>query len=313
MSRQTPKFLIGLFVTVGILIGAGTIVWLGASRYLQAGSRYVTYFDESVQGLSVDSKVKYRGVDVGRVEEIRVAADNNLIEVVMKIDLRSEIEKNTVAQLKTVGITGMVFIELNRKKPGEIDLSPRIRFAAEYPIIASQPSDMQQMFSKVDQVVEKFMELDLKGLSVELKKTVENLRNLTEDKKVKTVLKNLESATSHLDATMSVFEKIATRGIVEKNLLEVHNALSEARILMESIRTTIGDMGLAATAGSAQHLMETLDRTVKRSATDIGLASENLKRATESLEKLLQRLSANPSDIIFSTPPEERGKENRHD
>jgi phospholipid/cholesterol/gamma-HCH transport system substrate-binding protein len=313
MNRQTPKFLIGLFVTMGILIGAGTIVWLGASRYLQAGSRYVTYFDESVQGLSVDSKVKYRGVDVGRVEEIRVAADNNLIEVVMKIDLRGEIEKNTVAQLRTVGITGMVFIELNRREPGETDLSPRIQFAAEHPIIASQPSGIRQMFSKVDQVVGKFMELDLKGLSVEIERTVENLRDLTEDKRLETILTNLESATAHLDATMSVFEKIADRGIVEKTLQEAHDTLSKARMLMQSMQTEITDMKLAETTGSAQHMLETLDRTVKKSATDIDLISENLKRATESLERLLQRLSANPSDIIFGTPPEELGKEDRHD
>jgi phospholipid/cholesterol/gamma-HCH transport system substrate-binding protein len=169
------------------------------------------------------------------------------------------------------------------------------------------------MFSKVDQVVGKFMELDLKGLSVEIERTVENLRDLTEDKRLETILTNLESATAHLDATMSVFEKIADRGIVEKTLQEAHDTLSKARMLMQSMQTEITDMKLAETTGSAQHMLETLDRTVKKSATDIDLISENLKRATESLERLLQRLSANPSDIIFGTPPEELGKEDRHD
>jgi phospholipid/cholesterol/gamma-HCH transport system substrate-binding protein len=89
---KTSNFMLGLFVTVGILLGAGAILWWGASKYFQKGSPYVTYFDESVQGLQVDSSVKYRGVDVGRVEQIRVAPDNKLIAVIMKIQLRGEIE-----------------------------------------------------------------------------------------------------------------------------------------------------------------------------------------------------------------------------
>src|SRR5512139_4319213 len=133
MVRQVSSRTLGLFVTLGI------IIWVGASKYFEKGDRYVTYFNESVQGLQQDSAVKYRGVDVGRVEEIRVAPDNRLIEVIMKIRLKEEVEKNNVAYLRVVGITGIVFIELDRRNPEEEDLSPRLDFASEYPIIPSRP------------------------------------------------------------------------------------------------------------------------------------------------------------------------------
>ena len=69
MARsKTPKFLIGLFITLGVSIGVATIIWVGASKYFEKGSRYVTYFNESVQGLQQDSAVKYRGVAVGRAD-----------------------------------------------------------------------------------------------------------------------------------------------------------------------------------------------------------------------------------------------------
>jgi hypothetical protein len=35
MARKTSKFMIGLFVTVGVLIGLAAIIWLGASDYLK--------------------------------------------------------------------------------------------------------------------------------------------------------------------------------------------------------------------------------------------------------------------------------------
>src|SRR4030042_4893928 len=117
MARRTSKFMIGLFVTIGILIGMVAVVWLGASKYFEKGATYVTYFDEAVQGLQLDSAVKYRGVEAGRVEKIRVAPDNRLIEVVMKINLRGKLEHEYVAQLKAAGITGIVFVELDGKEP----------------------------------------------------------------------------------------------------------------------------------------------------------------------------------------------------
>ncbi len=57
MAQNRNYFLIGLFVTVGVMIGVAAVIWLGASKYFQKGSMYVTYFDESVQGLQTDSVV----------------------------------------------------------------------------------------------------------------------------------------------------------------------------------------------------------------------------------------------------------------
>ena len=125
MARKTSKFMVGLFTIIGVVIGVIAIIWVGASRYFEKGNRYVTYFDESVQGLQKDSAVKYRGVEVGRVETIRVAPDNKLIAVVMKINLKEDLTRTTIAQLKVAGITGLVFVELDRKQPEDEKKAPR--------------------------------------------------------------------------------------------------------------------------------------------------------------------------------------------
>jgi len=64
MVRHVSSRALGLFVTVGVILGVAAIIWVGASKYFEKGDRYVTYFNESVQGLQQDSAVKYRGVDV---------------------------------------------------------------------------------------------------------------------------------------------------------------------------------------------------------------------------------------------------------
>ncbi|MBU4233457.1 MAG: MCE family protein, partial [Proteobacteria bacterium] len=101
MARQKTNLIIGLFVILGVLMGVVAIIWVGATSYFQKGATYVSYFDESVHGLQLNSAVKFRGVDVGLVESIRVAPDNRNIGVVMKINMRGDLQKNAVAQLKS--------------------------------------------------------------------------------------------------------------------------------------------------------------------------------------------------------------------
>jgi phospholipid/cholesterol/gamma-HCH transport system substrate-binding protein len=135
MSSRSSKFLIGLFVITGVMMCVVIIIWVGAADLFMKGSTYVTYFDESVQGLQADSAVKYRGVEIGKVASIKVAPDYKLIEVTMKIDLSADLQDNTTAQLRTLGITGIVFIELDRLKKNDQSTSPIINFKTAYPVI----------------------------------------------------------------------------------------------------------------------------------------------------------------------------------
>lgn len=313
MARKTSKFMIGLFVIIGVSIGLIAIVWLGAYKYFEKGGTYATYFDESVQGLQTDSTVKYRGVEVGRVEKIRVAPDNALIEAVMKINLRGELQRDYVAQLKAAGITGIVFIELDRKGPGEQDLSPKLSFASEYPIIASKPSEIKQILSGVQGVLENLKKIDAKGISegivsavanlnsvitkvdnalaekrldeiiVEAKNTLVNVQNLAANIEGEIHALNLAKTGAHLESATAKIEKIVNSG-------EIEAALKEAK-------ETIGKLN------------QWVDRLDKRSLTitnDIKVFSENLRRASESLDMLIERVYASPSDLLFGQPPPPR-------
>ena len=303
MVRHVSSRALGIFVTVGVILGVAAIIWVGASKYFEKGDRYVTYFNESVQGLQQDSAVKYRGVDVGRVEEIRVAPDNRLIEVVMKIRLREEVEKNNVAYLRMTGITGIVFIELDRRNPEEPDLSPRIDFASEYPIIPSKPSQLRQIFSGIDEIVEKIKQVDLEGLSKSITHSAKAAEDLLAGPRTQKVLANLESISVNLDQTMARVEMITAEGNLEGIVGETRAALVEARSLIAVTRDELKALRLAETAEKTNRIVDTLSRTSRTTARDLQIMSDNMKRSTETLERLVERLESNPSDLLFSKPP----------
>jgi len=326
MARKTSKFMIGLFVTIGILIGMVAVVWLGASKYFEKGQTYVTYFDESVQGLQVDSAVKYRGVEAGRVEKIRVAPDNRLIEVVMKINLRGKLEGEYIAQLKAAGITGIVFVELDRKDPNKPDLSPKITFATEYPIISSEPSDIKQLLTGVENVIGSLNKIDTQGISDQIKST----------------LKVLESVVASLNSVVGSVDKALGTGNLEDAIVETKNTLLKVQSFVSEAQKDLQAMNLGQSgtnieratarldqimnsgeieavlaevkdaAGKMNQLVEGLDKRSLAITNNIKGTSENLKRASESLEMLIDRVYASPSDLFFGEPPPRRRGDEKH-
>lgn len=313
MSQKVSRFKVGLFMLLGMLMALGAIVWLGALQYLQSGQTYVAFFSESVQGLQRDSVVKYRGVDVGRVEQIRVAPDYKLIEVVMQIDLHGEPQNELVAQLKSVGITGIVFVELDLKKKGGPDYSPEITFAAEYPIIPTQPSEITQIISMITNVAQEIRGIDFKGMGEKLKGVFDAANQIITDKRLDKILGEVYKASVNLANLTARGEKVLrelhlpeVRDQAVEVLLEAKRAMSDARTMISETRTDVAQADLAGTTGEYRGFIKRLGGQTDEVAEELKAAAENIRRATENLDDLLRRLQQSPSSIIFSKPPPPR-------
>ena len=70
MSLKANYFKLGLFVIGAIVAGVILLIVIGSGRWFQPKLTIETYFNESVQGLDIGSKLKYRGVAIGEVTKI---------------------------------------------------------------------------------------------------------------------------------------------------------------------------------------------------------------------------------------------------
>ena len=200
MAKKTSSFLVGIFVIIGVALLAGAIIWIGVTGYLIPGSTYVTYLDESVQGLQKDSVVKYRGVDVGRVEAIRIAPDNKLVAIIMKINMRGDLSQTTVAQLASAGITGIMFVDLDYRRPGSPDLSPKLTFPSEYPVIPSKPSEYARIISGINEIITKLNAIDVKAISDQLQATVGDIGGFFKGEQLQSILTRVNQASANLQS-----------------------------------------------------------------------------------------------------------------
>ena len=298
MASQKTKFTVGLFVASGITITLMAVIWLGMSRYLEKGNFYAAYFNESVQGLSKDAPVKYRGVPIGRVEQIRVAPDSNLIEVILKIETDQTLDRSFVAQLKTVGITGSMLVELDRKKPDEPDQSPRITFPSEYPIVASKPSELNQLLGEFTSVLNHIKSIDLKGISDKLKLTLDNVNVMLAEADVSMISEKVQTSLDHIDqmimdadvkgistklkSTLDGADRLMNRERWDRILRSVDLAAQSINQLIQQARGTMNQI---------DKTIKGADRLLAENEMEIEQTLQGLVKATKNINTLHPNIS----------------------
>lgn len=309
MASLNTKFRVGLFVVLGFVITFIAVVWLGLSHHLEKGRYYVAYFDESVQGLNKDSPVKYRGVSIGRVGSITVAPDATLVEVVLKIDPEMKPDENFVAQLRAVGITGIMFVELDRRKLSEPDLSPVIGFPSKYPIIATKPSEIQQILSEINEVLQQLKSFDLGNISAKIKKVLDGIDRNVEEIRLGELASKVKHSLDIWDKTLdSVGTASASFNTLSRNadgtlaeLTEILRAnkqdLSEAIAALDLSMTKAGQF-----LDSGSNLVDTTDYRIQQLTTQVMVTLQKLDRTADKLNRAIDQIADQPSQLLFGKP-----------
>jgi phospholipid/cholesterol/gamma-HCH transport system substrate-binding protein len=318
MASQKTKFVVGLFLVSGIGIALLAFIWLGMSRYFEKGRFYVTYFNESVQGLDKDSPVKYRGVSVGRVHSISVAPDSKLVKVVLKIETAMALDTNMVSQLKSVGITGSVFIELDQKKRDEPDRTPPLSFPSEYPIVASKPSELGEILRGIDDIVNKIKALDLEGIAAKVKSNLDTIETAVQEANVQGLARKVERSLDQLNQILDghQWDKIvvATQETIRaanEFFVKGNATLTHAETAFAQTRGIIADKEHAIREAleninkvfeKSASLTSGADETFSRLRQNLLVSAQNLERASENLNRFLELLADQPSQLVFGEP-----------
>lgn len=327
MASLKTKFSVGLFLICGISIVILGVIWLGMSNFLEKGRLFVTYFDESVQGLDVDSPVKYRGVHIGRVHTIGVAPDGRLIEVVLKIESHIKPDgdtENLAAQLKSVGITGLMFIELEQKG-ADTRTYPPFEFKPQYPVIASRPSEISKLFQGIEDIFNLFRALDADTISNQLTSALKKINQTIDEAQVAELIADVRKTvkdiqvlmdTDQVDQMLRSFEQTSTS--LNKMAINADKGISDIRLTVNRLDRIIAGSGghmqvmtadLKASAMQVKRAMETAtallentDRQVDAIQRQVLVTLNRIDRATDSLNRFLDKLSNQPSQVIFSAP-----------
>ncbi|QFR44240.1 MCE family protein [Sulfurimonas xiamenensis] len=179
---------------------------------------YAIYFNESVSGLNLDSPVKYRGIDVGKVTALNINPKNpEQIEVLVSILKSTPIKSSTVAQLTSQGITGLSYINLSF---GNENAEPiTVQKGEKYPVIKTIPSlliKIENTFGNVSinmvEILQRIQHLlkdeNQENISLVLENSallLSKMNQILDDKTIlnfKQTIENLNNSSKKLDEMM---------------------------------------------------------------------------------------------------------------
>ena len=297
--------LVGAFVLVlGTLLVAG-VLWLASGGTSQKRvDLYLAIVEESVAGLNLNAPVKYNGVDVGKVRRIDLdPQDPNRVNLVFAIERGTPVKEDTVAVLKTQGLTGIAYVELS----GGARESPTLR-AVEgslYPVIRTKPSLSARLENVLTTVLAK---LDDTSTNINAILSAEN----------QAALKSALADIATVARTVAARKESINSAITHAGRTLENASTASARItpVLERIgrsADSIDKMGneVARTSASAGKTVDTVGADVKRFSAETLPELERLLgelgALTISLRRLSEQTERDPRGLIFGRKPVPEG------
>jgi len=284
--NKLSYFKIGLFVISATVLAVIGVVVLGAGSLFQRRALVETYIEESVQGLDIGSAMKFRGVLVGKVEEItltsavydtrrryvlvRVGITSNLFQFPLADPndpgFKSELERGFRVRLAAQGLTGVAYLEADyldpeRNPPLEIDWQPK------YPYIPSARSRIIQLGDSVESILRNFEQLDIPGL------------------------------TGSVETSLAAVTKLAQGANVEKIGAQAITLLTEVRETNRQLKDLVASPELKSTLVDASTAAAGARQIIERAEKPLNQMVADLPRVSESLEHLVKRLDAVSADL----------------
>ena len=289
--------LVGSFV---LLLGAALIagaLWLASGGAFQKKyDLYLAVEEESVAGLNLNAPVKFNGVDVGKVREIHIdTANPERVILLFAIERGTPIKDDTVAVLKTQGLTGIAYVELSG---GTREAAPLVvKPGSDFPIIQTKPS----LSTRLENV--------LTSVLAKVDSTSKNLNAMLSDEN-QASFKNALADIATVAHTLAARKEALDAGIANANKTFDNAARASAKL-----EPAIERVGKAANAvekmgnevSTTSKTFNTVGNDVKRLTTETMPELERLlgelSTLSISLRRLTEQTERNPSSLLYGRRP----------
>ena len=136
-----------------------------------------------------------------------------------------------------------------------------------------------------------------------MKITIKSINTFVSGDEMRRTIKNLDTMAASLDSAANKVNKIVSDGRFDDILDDTRESIREAKTVLKKLKVEVNALDLAETSDKANKLIDNTSRKIKLIGEELQATSENLRRVSENLDDVLERLKADPSDIIFSEPP----------
>jgi len=320
MATKANYFKLGLFILAAIAIVVAMVLALGAGKLFQRTVTLETYIDDSVQGLDIGSKVRYRGVLLGEVKRLGFTAERYeldkplgqrkpyvLVEAVLNLDrlgplgdvdvqlMQQYINQGLRIRVAPQGITGINYLELDFvdplfNPPLPIDWQPL------NPYIPSARAKLVQFTNQIDSVLRSLEEADIKNLADDIDKFLKTATRKLDALPVEKLSAEASTLLAEYRAAAVRLQQVLANPELDTLPDNVASAANRVRAVADSER-------LHRAIANLDSILARLDQSLAGSEHDIAATLNNLRQTTENLRELTEAARRYPAGTLFGEPP----------
>ena len=308
MNNKVNYTLVGFVVLIGIAFILGFSYWMLKPSNDEEIKKYTIYFDESVLGLNLDAPVKYRGISVGKVSELKINPKNTeQVKVTIDILKTTPVRVGTAAKLTAQGITGLSYINLSLGSHNSACLE--VKEDEEYPVIQTTPSffkNFENSFGDVSTqlsvTLARTQKLLDKGNQEQLTLILTNTANVMarieralDDK----TITHIHATAAHMDEFTDKLNKLtpnidAFLAKTEAWEKSTSDSIDSIMVSYLGLDKSMDEIQIAFHAGATEFKSLNAEMLPTLNATMLEMQSMMIK-----IEEALDSYSDSPSDILY--------------
>jgi paraquat-inducible protein B len=331
MSVRAKPTVIGLFVSGAIVLAVAAVLLFGSGKFFSHREKFVIYFTDSVNGLSVGSPVKFKGVQIGEVTDIKIhydqPDDSDAIPVFIEVDttrlhrdlgdntdlsdpekLKLQVTENGLrARLQMLSfVTAQLYVDLDD------ELSPStpkyVGLTHPFKEIPSEPSGLSEIVKSFTTAIANLSKVDFVEMSNKINHLSDQLSEGIGQLDFKTINTSLVAAANNLNALLSDPK-------IKEALDKMSATLDDLDRLASNINQQVQPLSdeIQTTTKSARVTLDQINQTLTAVRdvvapdsplhTELDKALLEITNASRSVRILSEYLEANPRALLTGKAP----------
>jgi paraquat-inducible protein B len=289
VTAPANRWKLGLFVVVGCATAISGLTWIGMRELQREFQIAFAYFDEAVNGLEEGSPVKFRGVTIGVVDEIRVAPDQKHLRVqaalyddkLRRLGLRAQdpdrpLPPTLRAQIVMSWVTSTAFIQVDFF-PDPPSGPQQLPFPVEARTLRTVKSTAKSLEDASRDVLR-----ELPSIATSARELVELLRTELQGARLADLSQRMQALLLRADRTFGELEARGTVAVATASL----DKIGKAADAVTGVAAGVGDdqSPIGVTLAEVRGVVQELSRQL--AAMDLGATAASLRGAAGGLAGL---------------------------
>lgn len=292
MEYKSSEIKAGIFIVLSIILFIVFLAIIIGMNSFSEKETFVTRF-MYVGGIEKGSAVRYAGLQVGSVIDVRLAKDGYPgAEVVVQVEKDTPIRTDSRAFMTTIGIMGSTYIEITAGSPdaplleaGSLIKSEDVTGFAQMTGVASDAMD--ELTELLRSMNDLFNENNRQRIS-EMISSLNQIALLSEE--------NLQETMQNMNRTLNDVSEliVSANDIVANNDTSLTKSIHNLETLIEQSIQTLDRMDIVLTE---------VDRSLFENQQQYSQIMNNLNSMTENLNDFSQTIKERPWNVVRKTYP----------